>query len=102
MDYNFLNPGFTIVVQDDQVWLEQNDKELKQVCPHFLLVTRYPLFFKCGHLTCLPSLREYRRHSYVWKLFFLSNLQAILPSKWNLYISSGEEQKSKLYINENV
>ena len=41
MDYNFLNPGYTIGVQDDQVLLEQNDKELKQVCPNCLLVPRY-------------------------------------------------------------
>ena len=62
VDYNFLNPGYTIGFQDDQVLLEQNDKELKQVCPHCLLFPRYPLFFKCGHLTCLPCLREYQRH----------------------------------------
>ena len=65
VDYNFLNPGYTIGFLDDQVILEQNDKELKQVCPHCLLVLRYPLFFKCGHLTCLPCLKDYRRHSYV-------------------------------------
>ena len=51
MDYNFLNPGYTIAFNDDQVVLEQNDKELKQVCRHCLLVTRYKLFFKCGNLT---------------------------------------------------
>ena len=45
VDYNFLNPGYTYAFQDDQVLLEQNDKELKQVCPHCLLVLRYPLFF---------------------------------------------------------
>ena len=32
VDYNFLNPGYTIGFQDDKVLLEQNDKELKQVC----------------------------------------------------------------------
>ena len=31
VDYNFLNPGYTTGFQDDQVLLEQNDKELKQV-----------------------------------------------------------------------
>ena len=67
MDYNFLNPGYTIAFNDDQVLLEQNDKELKQVCPHCLLVPRYPLFFKCGHLTCLPCLREYRRHRFMFE-----------------------------------
>ena len=45
VDYNFLNPCYTYAFQDDQVLLEQNDKELKQVCPHCLLVPRYPLFF---------------------------------------------------------
>ena len=38
VDYNFLNPGYTIGFLDDQVILEQNDKDLKQVCPHCLLV----------------------------------------------------------------
>ena len=62
VDYNFLNPGYTIAFNDEKVLLEQNDKELKQVCPHCLLVLRYSLFFKCGHLTCLSCFREYRRH----------------------------------------
>ena len=44
VDYNFLNPGYTNAFQDDQVLLEQNDKEPKQVCSHCLLVPRYPLF----------------------------------------------------------
>ena len=44
VDYNFQNPGYTIGFQDDQVLLEQNVKKLKQVCPHCLLVPRYPLF----------------------------------------------------------
>ena len=60
--YNFLNPGYTIAFNDDQVVLEQNEKELKQGCPHCLLVPRYPMFFKCGHLTCIPCLREYQEH----------------------------------------
>ena len=62
VDDNFLNPGYTIVFQDDQILLEQNDKEIKQVCSHCLLVPKYQFFFKCGHFTCLPCLREYRRH----------------------------------------
>ena len=81
VDYNFLNPGYTIAFQDEKVILENSDKELKQVCPHCLLIPRYPLFFKCGHLICLPCLREYHRHSYVLKAVFLFNLQATLPSK---------------------
>ena len=40
VDYNFLNPGYTIAFNDDQILLEQNDQELKQVCPHCLLVPR--------------------------------------------------------------
>ena len=70
VDYNFLNIGYTIVCQDDQVLLEQNDKELKQVCPYCLSVPRYPLFYKCGHLTCLPCLREYRRHIVMFEKLF--------------------------------
>ena len=68
--YNFLNPGYTIGFQDDQVILEQNDKELEQVCPYCLLVPKYPLFFKCGHLTCFPCLREYRRHIVMFEKLF--------------------------------
>ena len=60
VDYNFLNPGYTIAFKDKQVVLEQSEKELKQVCPYCLLVPRYPLFFKCGHITCLPCLEECR------------------------------------------
>ena len=70
VDYNFLNPGYAIAFNDDQVLLEQNDQELMQVCPHCLLVPRYPLFFKCGHLTCLQCLREYRRHIVMFEKMF--------------------------------
>ena len=70
MDYNFLNTGYTIGFQDDQVLLKQNDKELKQVCPDCLLVPRYPLFFKCGHLTCRPCLRKYQRHIVMFEKLF--------------------------------
>ena len=30
VDYNFLNPGYTYAFQDDQVLLEQNEKELNK------------------------------------------------------------------------
>ena len=70
VDYNFLDPGYTIGFQNDQVLLEQNDKKLKQLCPHCLLGPRYPLFFKCGHLTCLPCLRKYRRHIVMFEKLF--------------------------------
>ena len=71
VDYNFLNPGYTITFNDDQILLEQNDKELKQVCPHCLVVPRYPLFFKYGHLTCLSYLREYRRYRFMFEKMLL-------------------------------
>ena len=70
VDYNFLNPGYTIAFNDDQILLEQNDNKLKQVCFHCLFVPRYPLFFKCRHLTCLPCLREYRRHKFMFSKMF--------------------------------
>ena len=70
VDYNFLNPGYTIAINDDQVLLEQNDNDLKQFCSHCLLVPRYLLFIKCGHLTRLPCLREYRRHRVMFKNMF--------------------------------
>ena len=38
VDYNFINPGYTNDFSDDQVLLDQCDKELKQVCPNCLLV----------------------------------------------------------------
>ena len=34
VDYNLFNPSYTIAINDNQVLLGQNDKELKQVCPH--------------------------------------------------------------------
>ena len=70
VDYNILNLGYTIGFQDDQVLLETNDKELKQVCPRWSLVPRYQLFFKCRHLTCLPCLREYRRNIVMFEKLF--------------------------------
>ena len=70
VDYNFLNPGYTIGFKDDQVLLEQNDKELKQVCSHCLFVPRYPFFFKYGQLACLPCFREYRRHIVMFEKLF--------------------------------
>ena len=45
-------------------------KELKQVCLHCLLVPQYPLFLKCGHLTCLPCLREYRKYKFMFEKIF--------------------------------
>ena len=72
VDYNFLNPGYTYAFKDDQVLLEQNGKKLKQVCPHCLLVPRYLLFYKCGHLSCLPCLREYRRYKFIFEKVFPS------------------------------
>ena len=42
--------------------LKQSGKELMKVCPYCLLVQRYPLFFKCGHIKWLPCLEECRRH----------------------------------------
>ena len=58
VEYNFLNPSYTIGFQDDQVLHEQNDKVLKQVCTHCLLVPRYLIIVKCEHLTCFPCLSE--------------------------------------------
>ena len=38
VDYNFINPGYTNDFSDDQVLLDQCDKELNQVCFKCLLV----------------------------------------------------------------
>ena len=70
VDYNFINPGYTNAFFDDQDLLDQCDNELNQVCPHCLLVPRYQLFVKCGHLTCLQCLREYRRHRFMFEKIF--------------------------------
>ena len=70
VDYNFLNPGYTIAFNDDQILLVQSEKELKQVCSHCLLVPRYPLFVKWRHLTCFPCLREYRKHRGMFEKMF--------------------------------
>ena len=70
MDYTFLNLGNTIPFNDDQLLLEQNDKELNHVGPYCLLVPRYPVFFNFGHLTCIPCLREYRRHRFMFEKMF--------------------------------
>ena len=48
------------------------------------------------------SKRISKTYSYVRQNVSFSNLKAILPTKWNLYISGGEDKKSKLYFNENV
>ena len=42
-DYNFLNPGYTISLNYDQVLLEQNYNEFEQIFPHSLSVPRYSL-----------------------------------------------------------
>ena len=44
LDYNWINLNYTNDFPDDQVLLDQCDKELKQVCFNCLLVPRYPLF----------------------------------------------------------
>ena len=93
MDYNFFNPGYTIAFNDDQVLLEQTDQELIQVCQHCWLVPRYPLFFKCGHVTCLPCLREYRRHIVMFEIMFPSPIckQSCLLNE--IYTYQVEKQK---------
>ena len=59
-DYSFIYRGYSSEFKDEQIQLE--NKELMQVCAHCLSVPRYPLFFKCGHLTCLPCLIKYYKH----------------------------------------
>ena len=67
MDITFINPGYTNAFFVDQVLLDQYYNKLKQICSHCLLAPRYPLFLKCGHLTCLPCLREYPRHRFLFE-----------------------------------
>ena len=56
-DNSFINPGYSPVFSDEHIQL--GNKELMQICAHCLSVPRFPLFFKCGHLTCLPCLNKY-------------------------------------------
>ena len=72
VDFNFLALGYSNAFQDNQVLMI--NQELKQICAHCLLIPRYPLFFKCGHLTCLPCLREYK------KLRFTFNINIPCPT----------------------
>ena len=66
LDYNFLTPGYSNAFKNKQVLLE--NQELKQICAICNHVPRYPLFYKCGDLTCLPCLREYKRIRFTFKL----------------------------------
>ena len=66
LDYNFLTPGYSNAFKNKHVLLE--NQELKQICAICNHVSRYPLFYKCGHLTCLPRLREYKRLKFTFKL----------------------------------
>ena len=93
VDYNFHNFGYTIAFNDDEILLEQNDKELKQVCPYFLLVPRYPFFLKCGHLTCLPWLREYRRHRVMFEKMFPCLICKQSSSLYEIYTYQLEKNK---------
>ena len=102
VDYNFLNPGYTIAFNDDQVVLKQNDKKLKHVCPHSLFIPRYPLFFKCEHLTCLLCLREYRRHGVMFDNIFPCPICKKSCCINDIYTYQVETKSSKLYFNENV
>ena len=47
-----INPGSSPVCSNEQIQL--GNKEIMQICAYYLSVPRYPLFLKCGHLTCLP------------------------------------------------
>ena len=44
VDNNFIYPGCTNDFPNNQILLDQCDKELKQVCPNCLLIPRYLLF----------------------------------------------------------
>ena len=69
VDYNFFNAGYTYAFKDDQVLLEQNDKEIKQVCFHCLLVPKYPLVLNAD-TSRLLWLREYRKYKFMFKKIF--------------------------------
>ena len=65
-DYNFLTPGYSTAFINKQVLLE--NQELKQICGICNHVPRYPLIYKCKHLTCVTCLREYKRLKFTFKL----------------------------------
>ena len=64
--YHFLTLGYSNVFKNKQVLLE--NQELKQMCGICNHVPRYPLFNKCGHLTCLLCLQKYKRLKFTFKL----------------------------------
>ena len=66
LDYHLLTPGYLNVCQNKQVILENQElKIIWAICNH---VPRCPLFYKCGHLTCLPCLWEYKSEKFTFKL----------------------------------
>ena len=99
-DYFFINPGYYFVFIDEQIQLE--DKELLQIFAHCLSVPRYPLFVKCGHLTCLPCLDKY------YKLCFNFQYKIRCPtckqfcSLDDICTFTENKLPSKLSFNENV
>ena len=64
-DNSFINQGYSSVLSDEQIPL--GNKELMQICAHCLSVPRFPLFYKCGHLTCLPLLDKYYKLNFNFK-----------------------------------
>ena len=63
-----------------------------EICVHCLSVPRFPLFFKCGHLTCLPCLNKY------YKLNFNCKFKVRCPT--SKYFGSFDEIYT--YKNERV
>ena len=96
VDYNVFNSGYTIVYNDDHVLLKQNDKTLKQVGCHSLLVPRYLLFFKFKHLTCLSCLREYQNRFYDKMFSFLFCTQSCHLNEIYTY-QVNKKKTSKLF-----
>ena len=45
VDYNFLNPGYTIAFQDEIVLIEQSDKEFEQSLPSLLISSKISIVF---------------------------------------------------------
>ena len=57
-DYNFINLGYIFAFKMIKFYLSKVKYTLKHVCPHCLLIPRYPLFYKCRHITCIPCLEN--------------------------------------------
>ena len=89
---------YSIAFQDEKVQIEQNGKELEQVCAHCFVVPRYPLFFKYGPLTCLRCVREYQKHRFIFEKMLFCQICKKFCHLNETYTYQMEQNKCPNYI----